>query len=162
MEDGPYVLEPFHPDHGATVAGWSRSRAEISAWCGLDQEQVHGSQVVAWAAADDVEASVFTDGQRLLGYGELWIDDEEGEVELARLIIDPAQRNQSFGQRMVRLLIAAAHGHHRFVVLRVRPENLAAIRCYEQAGFVPATAEEEAAWNDGQPHRYRWMVAATE
>ena len=159
MEDHKESLEPFHQDHGPVVAAWPQSRAEIEAWCGLDQELLSGDQVVAWAAASDVRAFVFTDRTELLGYGELWIDDEAGEVELAHLIIDPAKRNRSFGQKMVGLLVSAARRHHRLVVLRVRAENRPAIACYQRAGFRPASSEEEAAWNVGQPHRYRWMIA---
>ncbi len=159
MEDRAEVLEPFHQAHGSVVAAWPQSRAEIDAWCGLDQNQIGEEQVGAWAAASDVQAFVFTNRTELLGYGELWIDDEAGEVELAHLIIDPAKRNRSFGQQMVGLLISAARRHHRLVVLRVRVENRAAIACYQRVGFHPASSEEEAAWNVGQPHRYRWMIA---
>ncbi len=44
---------------------------------------------------------VATDG-RLVGYGELWLDAEENEVKLARLIVAPELRGRGLGQRLVR------------------------------------------------------------
>lgn len=160
MDGRTYSLVPVHPDHASTVAGWPRSSVEIEAWCGLVADEVTEAQVLAWSQAADVQAFAFVDGTAPAGYGELWIDDEAGEVELAHLIVRPTMRNRSIGQQMVRALVDVARQRHRLVVLRVRQENQAAIRCYQRAGLYPATAAEEAAWNEGQPHHYRWMVAA--
>jgi RimJ/RimL family protein N-acetyltransferase len=37
------------------------------------------------------------------------------------------------------------------------PENAAARRAYEAAGFRRATPDEEASFNAGQPRAYVWM-----
>lgn len=67
--------------------------------------------------------------------GELWVDDDEQEVELARLIVAPAHRGQGVGRRIVTGLVEHAHRIHPTAFLRVRPENEAARRCYAAAGF---------------------------
>ncbi|MEM9655829.1 MAG: GNAT family N-acetyltransferase [Actinomycetota bacterium] len=157
----PEVLVPFEPDHGPTVVGWPRSRAEIDAWCGLDREVIEVDQLIAWAAQADVLAFVFCkpeDGEPL-GYGELWLDDEEAEVELGRLIVDPAARNRAVGRRLVIALAEVARHHFPTVVLRVRRENRAAIACYRRAGFTSAASADQDAWNVGQPQLYLWMQA---
>jgi hypothetical protein len=43
------------------------------------------------------------------------------------------------------------------VLIRVRPDNVVGIGCYASVGFVPVSADEEAAFNAGQPTAYRWM-----
>jgi len=44
------------------------------------------------------------------------------------------------------------------VILRVRPDNEQAIRCYAGAGFVAVPADEQPTRNDGQRFAYHWMV----
>jgi len=96
-----------------------------------------------------------------VAYGELWLDDEEGEVELARLLVAPEHRGQGLGRVLVRELVAHARTTHPElpdVILRVRPENAQAIRAYVAAGFVDVPAGEQATWNEGQRFAYHWMV----
>ena len=49
----------------------------------------------------------------------------------------------------------------RDVWLRVVPDNAAALRAYVAAGFVPAAADAERAFNVGQPVAYRWLHDGT-
>ncbi len=59
---------------------------------------------------------------------------------------------------LVLVLLLRARRHslpHAF--LRVRPENTPALRCYAAAGFERVPAQEEAAFNRGQPHDYVWL-----
>ncbi len=74
-----------------TIAGWHPVQAE---------------EVVAWWEGPDVETWVMvgSDG-RLVGYGELWLDAEENEVELARLIIAP--------ERAPKAWASGSSGHSR-------------------------------------------------
>ena len=117
--------------------------------------------ISGWSAADDVDTFLLLDGEGPVAYGELWLDEEEGEVELARLLVAPERRGQGTGRALTSLLAAAArdrHPHLETVCLRVRPENTAGHRAYEAAGFTFVDAATEAAWNLGQPTQYRWMV----
>jgi ribosomal protein S18 acetylase RimI-like enzyme len=72
--------------------------------------------------------------------------------------VDPTLRSQGLGQALAVRLIAAARAQGlAHVFIRVRPDNDVAIGCYATVGFVPVSAEEEAAFNAGQPTAYRWM-----
>jgi ribosomal protein S18 acetylase RimI-like enzyme len=74
------------------------------------------------------------------------------------LIVAPARRGQGLGGRLVRLLVELARAAYPTIALRVAPDNVVAQRCYLRAGFVRASAEDEAEWNQGQPVEYVWMT----
>jgi ribosomal protein S18 acetylase RimI-like enzyme len=88
----------------------------------------------------------------------VWLDDEEDEVELARIILDPALRGRGIGAELVRALLkpAVAAGHPD-IFLRVRPENAVAIKTYLGVGFADVSQQEMDEWNAAQPLAYRWM-----
>ena len=94
--------------------------------------------------------------EELIGYGELWVDHDGGEVELARLIIDPRRRGRGAGRDLVAELVARAE--YPEVFLRVHPDNPVALRCYTGAGFVRVDAVLEAEWNAPQPVAYVWLT----
>lgn len=149
-------LEPFDESDAATVAGWAGDPASAIRWC--SRPLVTAEVVAGWSDAADVHAFVLRDGSQLLGYGELWIDDDEAEVELAHLIVEPSNRGRGVGRFLAELLAARAHDFHPAAVLRVHPDNDVAIRTYHQAGFRRDSASDEAAWNVGQPVAYVWMT----
>jgi ribosomal protein S18 acetylase RimI-like enzyme len=157
-------LHPFDPDRAALVASWAAGDAEvIRVWISIDADAVPPDVVAGWSQADDVEAFLFTVAEEgpYVAYGELWLDDEEGEVELARLLVAPELRGRGIGRVLVRELVERARTTHPelpTVFLRVRPENTRAIRAYHAAGFVDVPEDERASWNEGQPHVYHWMV----
>jgi ribosomal protein S18 acetylase RimI-like enzyme len=149
-------LHPFDPTLAADVAAWAGSREERLAWC--SRTEVDAATVRAWAEEDDVDAFLLLDGGTPVAYGEAWSDDEEGEVELARLIVHPERRGEGVGRTLVAALAAHAHRLQPLATVRVVPQNTAARRCYAAAGFVRVGPEEERAWNEGQPTAYVWMV----
>jgi len=98
----------------------------------------------------------------VVGYGELWEDRDLDEAELARLVIAPALRGKGHGRALTRALADEAHRRgFAEVWLRVVPENAAARRAYEAAGFARATADEEVEFNIGQARTYVWMRDAS-
>lgn len=149
-------LRPFAPPDAETVAGWAGSAEEVWRWC--SRTAVSAEVVAGWAAAAGTAAYglVGEDGE-LVGYGELWIDRDESEVELARLVVAPARRGRGVGRRLVAALTEKAREHYPTVFLRVHPDNAAALRSYAGAGFTPVSRAEAEEWNRGQPTRYVWL-----
>jgi ribosomal protein S18 acetylase RimI-like enzyme len=105
-----------------------------------------------------VHAYVLFAGDRLCAYGEVWEDREEDEAELARIVVAPSERGRGLGRALVRQLAAeAAEMGFRDIWVRVIPSNAAALACYEGAGFVRTTTEEEERFNREQPYDYVWL-----
>ncbi|MEU8382658.1 GNAT family N-acetyltransferase [Streptosporangium sp. NPDC048865] len=151
-------LLPFATSHAATVAGWPASPEEVAMWCGRHEFPLPARVVTDWQLGEDVRSHMlFADGD-LLGYGELWVDPEEGEIELARIIVAPGARGRGIGRELVRGLTALARdAGYADVFMRVHPDNDRALRCYRGAGFVPVDAHLAAEWNLPQPVAYVWL-----
>jgi RimJ/RimL family protein N-acetyltransferase len=153
-----YRLEPFDRADAATVLSWARTREEREAWASMTEPEPDEALFDRWHADEDVHPFGVFYADRLLGYGEVWVDPKEREAELARLIVDPAERGRGVGRAMVGLLAARARAlGYDDVWLRVVPGNHRAVRAYAAAGFVRATPEEESRFNEGQPRAYVWM-----
>jgi ribosomal protein S18 acetylase RimI-like enzyme len=154
-------LHPFPADSAGVVSGWARTREEVIMWCGHSTAPVTAGQINAWVREDGVQPfGLYRDG-RLVAYGELWVDDDEAEVELARLIVDPGERGHGLGRRLAMELAGRARCRHPRVFLRVHPDNVAARRCYAAAGFEPVDPHQAALWNAPQPIDYVWLSLAT-
>jgi ribosomal protein S18 acetylase RimI-like enzyme len=151
-------VRPFPAGLAGLVSGWASTADEVLMWCGHPVAPVPAGQIVAWADEDGVQPFGLYRGERLAGYGELWVDDDAAEVELARLIVDPRERGQGLGRSLVTELARRARARHPLVFLRVHPANQAAQRCYSAAGFALAGPEQTAEWNTGQPVAYRWFT----
>ena len=91
------------------VSGWARTNEEALMSC-MRAAPVPAEQVSAWASEDGVEQFGLYQGQRLVAFGELWVDEQEAEVELARLIVDPGVRRQGLGQHLAAGLARLAPG----------------------------------------------------
>ena len=150
-------LRPFSPDGAGRVASWATTPREATLWCGHSDGLVPEEKVRAWATEDGVRPFGLFDPD-LVAYGELWLDDDEQEVELARLIVDPARRGQGLGRTLVTELTRRAREHYPQIFLRVHPDNAAALRCYAAAGFVPVDPVLQAEWNAPQPVSYVWLT----
>jgi len=154
----------FTDEYGALVAGWAGDAREVALLSGCEEYPFPAELIGNWRKVDpDIQSYLFFDGDQPVGYGEVWLDDEEDEVELARLIVDPSERGKGIGAELVRALLkpAIAAGHPD-VFLRVRPDNAVAIKTYLNVGFVDVSQQETDEWNAGQPVAYRWMRYATD
>lgn len=156
---GAMELRPFAASDAELVSGWAVTHTDVLAWSSMSTVPVEPSVIVGWSLAPGVDAFVLVDGMDPVAYGEVWIDADAAEVELGRLIVDPRCRGRSIGRQLTHALTAVARASSDDVFLRVRPENTAARRCYEGAGFVRVSLDDEAAWNEGQPADYVWMQA---
>ncbi|MER5620002.1 GNAT family N-acetyltransferase [Streptosporangium sp. NPDC002544] len=151
-------LQPFVTAYAATVACWPTSSREVAMWCGRQEFPLPAQVVADWQRGEDVRAHLLVEGRDPLGYGELWLDAEEDEVELARIIVAPSARGRGIGRELVRGLTALAwETGHANVFMRVHPDNDRALRCYRGAGYLPVDAHLAAEWNAAQPVDYTWL-----
>ena len=153
------LVAPSEGD-AAIVAGWSASAEEARRWCSVAEHPFPVERVRGWWTEADVRPWLLVEGpdDRPVGYGELWLDEEEDEVELARLIVDPARRRSGVGRALVGGLVAAAGATGLSgCLLRVASDNAPAIALYAVAGFAEVEPERAAEWNQGQPAAYRWF-----
>ncbi|MCJ7711830.1 MAG: ribosomal protein S18-alanine N-acetyltransferase [Chloroflexi bacterium] len=75
-------------------------------------------------------------GERVVGYGGIWLMVDEAHV--TTFAIHPAYRRRRIGERMlIALLDLAVDRHAREATLEVRLSNLPARRLYEKYGFRP-------------------------
>jgi [ribosomal protein S18]-alanine N-acetyltransferase len=152
------ALLPYAAAHAVTVAGWAASAHEVALWCGRQEFPVDPRTIDEWQRDEDVRAHILVEGGGAVGYGELWFDAEEDEVELARIIVAPGMRGKGIGRVLVRELLAKAlAAGYDDVFLRVHPDNARALRCYRGAGFVPVDAALAESWNAAQPVGYVWL-----
>jgi ribosomal protein S18 acetylase RimI-like enzyme len=153
------TLSPFADEQAAEIASWPRSGFEAQAWAGRGTRfPVEPDQFGRWHDDPDVHAFIAKRDGDLLAYGEVWVDRAEQEVELARIIVNPAHRNIGVGRKFVTALVehAATYGLAS-LFMRVAPDNDRAIHCYEAAGFARVSASDHAAFNQGQPVEYEWL-----
>jgi hypothetical protein len=142
-------VRPFPAGLAVLVSSWAGTAGEVLMWCGLAAAPVPAGQIEAWADEDGVQPFGLYRDEQLVGYGELWVDDDEAEVELARLIVDPRERGQGLGRHLVVELVAGPPVHP-LVFLRVHPANPPrSAATPRQASSRNAGAGRE--WNTGQP-----------
>jgi ribosomal protein S18 acetylase RimI-like enzyme len=155
----PELLREFRGSDGQEVLRWPTSVEEVRLWAGGDPGwPVDLSVFGRWHADPDVRAYVLCEGEEPVGYGEVWIDEPEQEVELARIIVSPDHRGRGIGSHLVGLLLErAAWSGLPDAFVRVVPENGAALACYRGAGFSPVSEPEREEFNRGQPVDYVWM-----
>ncbi len=153
----PPELIPPTAGQAALVASWSTSAEEAAQWCSVAEHPFDPANVRDWWEEPDVQPWLLLDGDRPVAYGEIWTD-EEGEAELARVLVDPEVRGRGVARRLVTLLVGLARSAgipECFV--RVVPENLPALAAYRAAGFVDVDEALAAEWNVLQPTEYVWL-----
>lgn len=156
--DGDLRIVAYDPRAAAEVLSWVDSPRTALHWAGLDAVPTDPSLVESWHDDPDVVALLLLRGQRWVAYGEVWRDGRDGEI--ARVIVAPAARGCGVGRVLVSGLTAEARALGLSPVwIRLHPDNAAALACYAAAGFRRTDSAGEAAFNEGQPHRYIWMRA---
>jgi len=152
-------FETFTRSLAANVATWPASAEEARDWAGVSVAwPVTAADIRRWHEDPDVHPFVLHDGADAVAYGELWIDAEEHEAELARIIVRSDRRGRGVGRLLVGLLLEQASAFGSLVAfVRVAPGNAAALASYRRAGFTGVGESERARFNRGQPADYEWL-----
>src|SRR5215210_1662873 len=124
MARSEFLIE-FRSSDAREVARWPTSTEEVRLWVGsAGGWPVEASVFRRWHAEPDVKPYVLRVGETTVGYGELWIDEAEQEVELDCIIVDPVYRGHGVGKRLVGLLLEWAFlSSLPDAFVRVVPEN---------------------------------------
>ena len=108
-----------------------------------------------WAAEEgSLTYLVHEDGEPV-AFGQIWLDDDEEDAELARLLVAPDHRGRGVGRRMVAAMTEVARQHKAHVAMRVAPGNEAALRAYAAAGYERVDAGHREGVERGPAGRLR-------
>lgn len=116
------------------LKGWLQNKMDCLYTIG--DEQYATTMYKNWLEAHDQIGYCLTLNNHVVAYGEIWIDQEEEDLELAHLIVDPEQRNKGVGKQLIKLLLNECKDYpYEWIYMRIVPENIRAITCYERIGF---------------------------
>jgi len=155
----PFKLVNFQSTLSSEIAGWATSLQEAHLWCGhKDTSMPRSSIFETWHVDPDIHPHVLLQDHQPIAYGETWVDREEDEIELARLIVKPSERGRGVGRQLVLELVQSCSPFGiAQIYMRVVPENVPAISCYLHAGFTRVPESEEYQFNENQPIKYVWL-----
>lgn len=114
---------------------WLQNREE----CMLvtNKSEFNSNDYLSWLEAEDQRCYfLINEDQQYVGYGEIWVDESQKDLEFAHLIINPSMRNKGFGKMLIRLLEEKAKLiDFPMIYLRVNPHNQQAINCYIKCNY---------------------------
>lgn len=149
-------LAPLETTHAELLVSWARAAVDADRWASVAVAELTPGLIARWHAEPGVYPFLAFEGEGPVGYGEVWL--EADEAELARILVAPAHRGRGIGRALTTRLADEARRLGREAIwVRVVPDNAAALACYRAAGFVRATAADEAAFNAAQPRAYTWL-----
>jgi RimJ/RimL family protein N-acetyltransferase len=140
-------LRTFAPEQAAVVASWVRSREELFQLAPSTPPPITADKVRNWTRArGQAFAFHLEPDDRPVGYAELNpMSRDPHHLWIGHVLIDPARRGMGLGRLLARTLVdfaftqAAAHR----LTLVVFPNNLAAVRAYQAAGFAICGEESQ-------------------
>lgn len=102
-----------------------------------NKEEYKRDHFLSWLSSEDQYCFCLVDDDQVVGYGEIWVDDSQRDLEFAHLIIDPTKRGLGLGKELIRLLEERAKEiNYPVIYMRVNPKNEQAISCYLNCHFV--------------------------
>jgi ribosomal protein S18 acetylase RimI-like enzyme len=106
-----------------------------------------------WLDAKDQHGYVLIKNEKVIAYGEIWVDDDENDLELAHIIVHPDYRNKGIGKTFIQLLLnQCSEMTYPWIYMRMVPENEKAMNCYKGVGF-----EEDAILRHTYSSKWIWM-----
>ncbi len=122
---------------------------EADNYMATNKRIIEKADIFSWFKTPDQIPFVAYEEDIPTAYGEIWVDEEEGDLELAHLITSQEMRGQGYGRKLVEDLLEEAKTFpYDDIFIRVLPENTRAIKLYKSFGF-----EEIKPFDD----RYIWM-----
>ncbi len=141
-------LRPYKIRDAKTIVEWLGDERAFRQWCAnrYDHYPINAEDMTAyyWASAD-IYPMTAMDDRGIVGHVALrYTDQEEKEVRLEFVVVDPAERGKGRGRELVQLATKYAViflGAEK-VSLAVFEDNTPAYACYLAAGFRDVTTEE--------------------
>jgi len=131
------------------VAGWIDSEEVATAFCGLNR--VTDQVFEGWLAAQDqLQFVLVNENNEPVAYGEIWVEEESRDVEIAHLLVTNEARGEGFGSEMMRKLVEYATAklkQTQRILARNEPENEVAAAALQKALFVRMEPVPED-WSD--------------
>ncbi|KGP71242.1 GNAT family N-acetyltransferase [Pontibacillus yanchengensis] len=135
----------------STIAEWLQKEQDCLFTTG--KKSYSTDMFKSWYEAHDQIGFIATNNNETLAYGEIWIDEEEQDLELAHLIVHPSQRDKGVGKELIGLLLEECrHSPYEWVYVRIEPDNSRAIQCYTGAGF-----KEDPSLRETFNSKWTWM-----
>ena len=120
-----FVVRPIHPGDASALAELEARCAESARWGKDGYQKVGSAGVNGWVARRN---------DRILGF--VLIRNIADEIEILNLAVDPEERRNGIGRRLLRRTMHVADQHHVLQVhLEVRESNATARAFYASEGF---------------------------
>lgn len=106
--------------------------------------RIERSEILTWVEEEEKDLFILYEREKVAAYGEIWMDETEGTLEFAHLLVAPEFRLAGFGKRLLEgLLLEAKKYPYDEIFLRVLPENKAVLDFFRQFGFAVLTSPFE-------------------
>ncbi|MGM0834696.1 MAG: GNAT family N-acetyltransferase [Bacillota bacterium] len=139
----------FEDEH--TIKGWLKNPQDCEYVTGI--RDYSSDMFYSWYESHDQFGYIFEGDSKNVAYGEIWVDEEEEDIELAHIIVDTSFRNKGIGKRFIQELLEKCKAYpYDWVYMRIEPRNAQAIKCYKGVGFV-----EDPSLRSAFNSRWIWM-----
>ena len=145
MASESYILRSFKHEDAPVVISWVRDEQELFQLAPGTVAPLTVDKVIDWTREKGNAFILQATGEPVLyGYGEInAVKNDPGHVWLGHLLVDPNKRGNGLGRELTHALVERAKNafNAHKVTLVVFPENIAAVTCYRNCGFVSRKSE---------------------
>lgn len=153
------TLRPFDPSFAQELAGWVTDEEQLRWLAPGTDPPLTAAKVLGWERELGLPWLLFAnDEPRPIGYGELnSMPKDQRSLWLGHVIVRRDCRGKGYGRLLTKALLDIAFDEMRCrcVSLIVFPQNVAAVKCYLQAGF--RTVGDEYHRFGGRDSKYRLL-----
>ncbi len=150
-------LMPFGRRHAASIVRWVKGEQQLRWLAPSTTPPLTAEKIVGWEKPGG-QAFVLQKGHggQPLGYGEVNpMRRGSDRLWLGHVVVRPDQRGRGVGSVLLQALLSEAFDRRdaTHVALIVFPDNVAALRCYQRAGFRLMGEEFHQFKGQGSLHR---------